>query len=149
MGREERLRAVDQSLDRLISKLETTEPLRLNGAPTSWGGKAQLVYRSRRLTQRMRRSMITLRLSQLASQHAQDAGGLDFTRAFTPSKDAVAAIPQLGQIWRATSAERLEQALDAAQSALFKALESNDPRQRLSAVRLMLRTRAARQRGLA
>ena len=63
MGREERLRAADQQLDRIIAKLETTKPLRLNGAPTSWGGKAQLVYRSRRLTQRMRRSMITLRQS--------------------------------------------------------------------------------------
>ena len=61
----------------------------------------------------MRRRMITLRLSQLASQHAQDAGGLDLTRAFTPRKDALAAIPELGQVWRATSTERLEQALDA------------------------------------
>jgi hypothetical protein len=149
MGREERMRAADLHLDQLIAKLETSEPLRLNGAPASWGGKAQRVYNSRRLTERMRRSMVMLRLSQIASQHAQDAGGLDLTRAFTPSKDALAAIPELGQVWRATSTERLEQALDAAQSALFKALESNDPRQRLSAARLMLRTRAARQRGLA
>ena len=35
MGREERLRTADQQLDRIIAKLETTEPLRLNGAPTS------------------------------------------------------------------------------------------------------------------
>jgi hypothetical protein len=97
MGREERMRAADQSLDRLISKLETGEPLRLNGAPASWGGKAQLVYRRSRLTQCMRRRMITLR--QLASQHAQDAVavGLKLTRAFTPRKDALAAIPELGQ----------------------------------------------------
>jgi len=150
-GRTERMRAADQSLDQLISKLETNEPLRLNGAPASWGGKAQLVYRSRRLTQCMRRRMITLRLSQLASQHAQDAVavGLKLTRAFTPRKDALAAIPELGQIWHARSTERLEQALDAAQAALLKALESNDPRQRLIAARLMLKTRAARQRGLA
>jgi hypothetical protein len=73
MGREERLRAADQQLDRIIAKLETTKPPRLNGAPASWGGKAQLIYRSRRLTERMRRSMITLRLSQLASQHAVPA----------------------------------------------------------------------------
>jgi hypothetical protein len=149
MGREERLRAADLHLDQLIAKLETSEPLRLNGAPASWGGKAQRVYNSRRLTERMRRSLIMLRLSQIASQHAQDAGGLNLTRAFTPSKDALTAIPELGQIWRARSTERLEQALDAAQSALFKALESNDPRRRSSATRLMLRTRAARQRGLA
>jgi hypothetical protein len=149
MGREERLRAADQSLDRLISKLETSEPLRLNGAPASWGGRAQLVCRSRRLTQRMRRSMITLRLHQLASEHAQDAGSLDLTRAFTPRKDALAVIPELGQVWRATSTERLEQALDNAQVIILQALQSNDMRQQILAVRLMLRTRAARQRGLA
>jgi hypothetical protein len=148
-GRQERMRAADQSLDRLISKLETSEPLRLNGAPASWQGKAKLVYRSRRLTQNMRRRMITLRLSQIASQHAQDAGGLTITRAFTPRKDALAAIPELRQVWRATSTERLEQALDAAQSAVLKALDSNDPRQQLIAARLMLKTRAARQRGWA
>ena len=147
MGREERMRAADLHLDQLIAKLETSEPLRLNGAPASWGGKAQLVYRSRRLTQRMRRRMITLRLSQLASQHAQDTGGLDLTRAFTPRKDALAAIPELGQVWRARSTERLEQALDNVQSALLKALESNDPRQRLIAARLMLKTKQARERG--
>ena len=146
MGREERLRAADQQLDRIIAKLETTEPLRLNGAPTSWGGKAQLVYRSRRLTERMRRRMITLRLSQLASQQAND-GGLKLTRAFKPRTEALAAIPELGQVWRARSTERLEQALDNAQSVLLKALESNDPRQRLSAARLMLKTKQARERG--
>jgi hypothetical protein len=146
MGREERLRAADQQLDRIIAKLETTEPLRLNGAPTSWGGKAQLVYRSRRLTQRMRRSMITLRLSQLASQHANADGSLNITRPFTPRKDAL-AITELRQVWHARSTERLEQALDNAQSALLKALESNDPRQRLIAARLMLKTKQGRERG--
>ena len=148
MGREERMRSADLSLDQLIAKLETPERLSLKPAPKSWRGKAQLVYRSRRLTQRMRRSMITLRLSQLASQHAQDAGGLNLTRAFTPRKEALAAIPELGQVWRARSSERLQQALDNAQSALLKALESNDPRQRLSAARIMMRTKQARERGL-
>jgi hypothetical protein len=145
-GRTERMRAADQSLDRLISKLETSERLRLNGAPPSWGGKAQLVYRSRRLTQHMRRSMITLRLRQLASQHAND-GGLKLTRSFKPRAEALAAIPELGQVWRARSTERLEQALDTAQSILLKALESNDPRRRLSAARIMLKTKQARERG--
>jgi hypothetical protein len=37
MGREERMRAADLHLDLLIAKLETREPLRLNGAPASWG----------------------------------------------------------------------------------------------------------------
>ena len=147
MGREERMRAADQQLDRIIAKLETTKPLRLNGAPASWGGKAQFVYRSRRLTQCMRRSMITLRLSQIASQHAQDAGGLNLTHAFTPRKDALAAIPELGQVWRARSTKRLEQALDKVQSVLLRALESNDPHQQLIAARLMLKTKQGRERG--
>ena len=147
MGREERLRAADQQLDRIIAKLETTKSLRLNGAPTSWGGKAQLVYRSRRLTQRMRRSMITLRLSQLASQHANADGSLNLTREFTPRKDALAAIPGLKQVWRARTHERLQQALDNIQCALLKALESNDPHQRLIAAHLMLKTKQARERG--
>ena len=147
MGREERMRAADQQLDRIIAKLETDEPLRFKPAPASWQGKARQVYRSRRLTQCMRRRMITLRLRQLASQHAQAAGGLNLTRAFTPRKDALAAIPELGQVWRSVDLERLEQALDNAQSVLLKALESNDPRQRLIAARLMLKTKQARERG--
>ena len=95
----------------------------------------------------MRRNVIALRLNQLASQQANDAGGLNLTRAFTPRKDALAAIPELGQVWRARSTERLEQALDNAQSVLLKALESNDPHQRLIAARLMLKTKQARERG--
>jgi hypothetical protein len=148
MGREERMRAADLSLDQLIAKLETPERLSLKPAPKSWRGKAQLVYRSRRLIEQMRRSMITLRLSQLASQHAQDAGGLNLTRAFTPRKEALAAIPELKQVWRARTHERLQQALDNSQCALLKALESNDPRQRLSAARIMLKTKQGRDRGL-
>jgi hypothetical protein len=148
MGREERMRAADLSLDQLIAKLETPERLSLKPAPKSWRGKAKLVYRSRCLTERMRRIMINLRLSQLASQHAQDAGGLNLTRAFTPRKEALAAIPELKQVWRARTHKRLQQALDTAQSAILKALESNDPRQRLSAARIMLRTKQARERGL-
>ena len=147
MGREERMRAADLHLDQLMRKLETSEPLRFNGAPASWQGKAKLVYRSHRLTRRMRRNMIALRLHQLASQHAQDVGGLDLTRAFTPRKDALAAIPELGLIWHARSTERLEQALDAAQAALLKALESDNPRQRLTAASLMLKTKQGRERG--
>ena len=148
MGREERLRAADQQLDRIVAKLETGERLRLNEAPASWGGKAQFVYNSRRLTECMRRRMITLRLTQLASQQAND-GGLKLTRSFKPRAEALAAIPELGQVWRARSTERLEQALDNAQSVLLTALESHDPRAQLVAARLMLKTRAARQRGLA
>jgi hypothetical protein len=97
---------------------------------------------------RMRRRMITLRLSKLANQQANE-GGLKLTRSFKPRAEALAAIPELGQIWRATSTERLEQALDTAQCTLLRALESHDPRTRLSAARILLKTRAARQRGLA
>ena len=147
-GRTERLRARDRALDELQAKLETSEPLRFNGAPASWGGRAQQVYRSRRLTQRMRRSMIVLRLNQLASQQARDSGGLDITRAYMPRAAALAAIPDLKPIWQASSAEHLEQALDNAQVTILQALQSNDMRQRIVAASLMLKTRAARQRGL-
>jgi len=146
MGRAERMRAADQQLDQIIAKLETTERLKLKPHPKSWGGRAQLVYNSRRLTQRMRRSMITLRLSQLASQHANADGSIKLTRAFTPRKDAL-AIPELEQVWRARTHERLQQALDNIQCALLRALESDDPRQRLSAARLMLKTKQGRERG--
>jgi hypothetical protein len=148
-GRQERMRAADLHLDQLIAKLESPERLRLKPAPASWGGRAQHVYRSRRLTRRMRRRMISLRLSQLASQAANDSGGLNITRAFTPRAEALAAIPELGQVWRARSTERLEQALDTVQCVLLRALESHDPRTQLIAARLMLKTRVARQRGLA
>ena len=104
----ERLIARDQQLDQLIAKVETREPLRLNGAPASWQGKAKLVYRSRRLTLRMRRSMIALRLDQLARQQANDSGGLNITRAYKPRAEALAAIPELRQVWRARTDERLQ-----------------------------------------
>ena len=107
----------------------------------------QVAYRSRRLTQRMRRSMIVLRLSQLASQQAKDSGGLDITRAYKP-RAATLAIPDLKPIWQANSAEQLEQALDKAQVTILEALQSNDMRQQIVAASLLLKTRAARQRGL-
>jgi hypothetical protein len=68
---------------------------------------------------------------------------------YKPRAEALAAIPELKKVWRARSTERLQQAFDDAQSAILQALQSNDMRQRLIAARLMLRTRAARQRGLA
>ena len=102
-GRTERLLAADQHLDQIIAKLETNEPLRFRPAPASWQGKARRgVYRSRRLTQSMRRRMITLRLRQLASQHAQDAVGLNLTRAFCASTGLIspAQIMALSRISR-------------------------------------------------
>jgi hypothetical protein len=94
----------------------------------------------------MRRRMVALRLHQLASQAANDSGSLNITRAFTPRKDAL-AIPELKQVWRARTYERLQQALDNIQCVLLRALESNDPRQRLIAARLLLKTKQARERG--
>jgi hypothetical protein len=63
-GRDKRLRARDQYLDELIAKLETSEPLMFNPAPPNWVGRCRRVYRSQRLTARMRRNLITLRLNR-------------------------------------------------------------------------------------
>jgi hypothetical protein len=145
-GRETRRRAQDKHLDQLIAKLETKEPLRLNGAPASWEGKAQRVYNSQRLTEGMRRRMITLRLNQLASQRAND-GALKLTRAYKPRSEALMVIPELRQVWRANTHERLQQALDNAQVAILKALESNNPQIAQMAASLMLKTKQARERG--
>src|SRR5580704_16195063 len=91
LTRHERRRAADQHLD-------------------------QIVTNSRRLTKRMRRRMITLRLNQLASQQQKtNNDGLKLTRAYKPRSDALTAIPELRQVWRANSRERLQQALDKAQ----------------------------------
>ena len=70
-GQTERLMARDAALDALIRKLETTEPLMLKPAPPNWVGRCRQVYCSQRLTWRMRRNLVALRLSQLASQRAR------------------------------------------------------------------------------
>ena len=146
-GRGQRRQASDKALDQLIAKLETDERLRFKPAPPSWRGKAQRVYQSLRLAQNMQRSMVTLRLNQLAAQHANDSGALDVTRACKPRAAALAAIPDLAPIWRANSTETLEQALDKAQSAILKALKSPNPRRRFAAAAIMLNTKQARQLG--
>ena len=145
-GRDERRRAADRRLDELIAKLETKVPLRFKPAPASWEGRAKLVYNAQTLTKAMRRRMIVLRLNQIASQQANE-GKLTLTRAFKPHTAALAVIPELQQVWRANSTERLQQALDKAQIAIFKALESDKPDVRLAAARLMLRTKQGRERG--
>lgn len=147
-GRASRSDASDVHLDQLIAQVETNTPLRLKPPPKSWRGRAQLVTNSQRLTERMRRRMIRLRLSQLANQQEKTNQGLVITRAYKPQSKALTAIPELAQVWRANSHERLQQALDKAQTAILTALESNDPNIRLSAVKLMLNTKQARQRGL-
>jgi hypothetical protein len=129
-GRAERLRERDRYIDRVQDR-------RLRG-------------RKRRLTMTMRRSMIVCRLAQLAHQQKAKDGSdepLPFMRGYQPRKAAIEAIPDLKRLWRAQTAEALEQALDKAQVAILNALQSDDIRQQLIAASLMLRTRAARQRG--
>jgi hypothetical protein len=129
-GRTERMRARDRYIDRVQDR-------RLRG-------------RRRRLTGTMRRSMIVCRLAQLAHQQKAKDGSdepLQFMRAYHPRKGAIDAIPDLKQLWKAQTTQRLEQALDQAQAAILDALQSDDMRVRIVAASLMLKTRAARQRG--
>jgi hypothetical protein len=145
-GRRERLTAKDKVLDELVAKLDATAPLRFNPAPKHWRGRARLVSNSRKLTTRMRRSLIVCRLAMLASQQAAKQGDDGLLRAYQPRAEAARAI-DIKPIWRATSAEALQRALDHAQITVLAALDSNDPQQRLNAAKLMLRTRLARERG--
>jgi hypothetical protein len=146
-GRHERLRARDQKLDELIAKLDaTTGPLRFNPAPKHWRGKAQLVANSRSLANSMRRNLIALRLNALATQQAAQRGDDGLLRAYQPLAEAAQAI-DIKLIWRARTTDKLQQALDAAQSAMFAALSSDDPQQRLAAAKSFLRTKQARERG--
>ena len=145
-GREARRRAKDRALDAVIAKLETKEPLLFKPAPSSWRGKAQRVYQSLRLHEVMRRRLVELRLHQLAYQQANDVKG-DAIRTHLPCAEAKQLI-DLRPIWRANTAETLQQALDKAQVTIIKALDSDDPQQRLAAAKLMMRTKQARERGL-
>jgi hypothetical protein len=129
-GRSERLQERDRYADRVQGR-------RLRG-------------RKRRLTMVMRRSMIVCRLAQLAHQQKAKDGSdepLPFLRGYQPRKAAIEAIPDLKRLWKAKTAEALEQALDQAQTAILDALQSDGMRIRIVAARLMLKTRAARQRG--
>jgi hypothetical protein len=115
-GRSERLRERDGYVDRVQDR-------RLRG-------------RRRRLTGTMRRSMIVCRLAQLAHQQkANDESDkpLPFMRAYQPRKAAIEAIPDLKRLWKAQTAEALEQALDQAQTAILDALQSGDMRVRIIA----------------
>ena len=145
-GRCERLKAKDRALDELIAKLDTAVPLRFNRPPKHWRGKAQFVANSQSLGGRMRRSLITCRLNQLATQQAAKQGDDGLLRAYQPRADAARAT-DIKPIWRATSVEVLQQRLDRAQIAVLAALDSNDPQQRLNAAKLILRTKQARERG--
>jgi hypothetical protein len=147
-GRSERRHARDKALDQLIAKVETNKPLRFKPAPASWGGRCQLVYNSRNLTNSMRRRQIELRLSQLAAQQASSlAKDGDTLRTYQPN-EAARQLIDIRPIWRAGSTEQLQQGLDAAQVTILAALNSDDPRQRITAAKLLLNTKQARERGL-
>jgi hypothetical protein len=136
----------DRVLDALIAKVETNQSLRHKPAPSSWRGKAQQVYQSQRLHEAMRRRLIELRLEQLAYQFVND-NDEDRIATHLPIAEAKQLI-DLRPIWRANSTETLQQALDAAQVIILAALNSDDPQRRLSAARLLMRTKQARDRGL-
>jgi hypothetical protein len=146
-GRTGRLRERDHRVDRLAAMLEGG-PLRLKPPPPNWGNRR--LDRRKHLTLALRRARVVARLAQLAYQQ-QQSGKLDeplpFLSAYKRRSAATEAIPDLRSLWRSTSVEELEQALDRAQSVVLEALQSKDYRTRLRAAKVMLRTRAARERG--
>ena len=146
-GRYERLRARDQKLDELIAKLDaSTGPLRFNPAPKHWRGRARLVGNSRRLTARMRRSMIVCRLAMLASQQAAKQGDDGLLRAYQPLAEAARAI-DIKPIWRARTSEQLQAAIRPRSIRYVRSSRHNDPQRRLAAAKSFLRTKQARERG--
>ena len=145
-GRSERLKERDHRVDKLQAMLEGG-PMRFKPAPPNWGNRR--LDRCNRLTWALRRARIVVRLAQIAYQ---EQGGkpdepLAFLSAYKPRSAAIEAIPDLRSLWRSKSTEELEQALDKAQSVILQALENKDFQTRLRAAKLMLRTRAARERG--
>jgi hypothetical protein len=146
-GRTERLRERDRRVDRLQAMLEGG-PMRFKPVPPNWGNRR--LDRRSLLTAALQRARIATRLAQIAYQHHQSSEPhepLPLLRAYKPLAAAIEAIPNLKSLWRAKSTEDIQIALDNAQSALWEALESDDPRMRMIAARLMLKTRQARERG--
>jgi hypothetical protein len=146
-GRTERLRERDRRLDKLQAMLEGGR-MRFKPVPPNWGDRR--LDRCSCLTVALQRARIATRLAQIAYQHQQSSelpGPSPLLRAYKPLAAAMEAIPDLKSLWRAKSTEDIQIALDKAQSALLEALESDDPRMRMTAARLMLKTRQARERG--
>jgi hypothetical protein len=146
-GRTERLRERDRRVDRLQAMLEGG-PMRFKPVPPNWGNRR--LDRRNRLTASLQRARIATRLAQIAYQHQQSSepqGTSPLLRAYKPLAAAIEAIPNLKSLWQAKSTEDILIALDNAQSALLEALESSDPRMRMIAARLMLKTRQAGERG--
>jgi hypothetical protein len=146
-GRTERLKERDRRVDKLQAKLEGG-PMRFNPVPPNWGDRR--LDRRNSLTATLQRARIATRLAQIAYQHQQSSepqGPSPLLSAYKPLAAAIEAIPNLKSLWRAKSTEDIQIALDKAQLALLEALESDDPRMRMIAARLMLKTRQARERG--
>ena len=146
-GRTERLRERDRRIDRLQAMLEGG-PMRYKPVPPNWGNRR--LDRRNRLTWALQQARIATRLALIAYQAQQSSepdGPSPLLRAYKPRAAAIEAIPNLKSLWRAKSTEDIQIALDNAQSALLEALESDDPRMRMIAARLMLKTRQARERG--
>jgi hypothetical protein len=147
-GRTERLRERDRRVDMLQAMLEGG-PMRFKPVPPGWGDRR--LDRRNRLTVALQRARIATRLAQIAYQHQQQSsephGPSPVLRAYKPLACAIEAIPDLKSLWLAKSTEDIQIALDNAQSALLEALESDDPRMRMIAARLMLKKRQARERG--
>jgi hypothetical protein len=122
--------------------------MRFKPVPPNWGNRR--LDRRNRLTAALQRARIATRLAQIAYQAQQSSeahGPSQVLRAYKPLAAALEAIPNLNALWQAKSTEDIQIALDDAQSALLEALESDDPRMRMIAARLMLKTRQARERG--
>ena len=146
-GRTERLKERDRRVDRLQAMLEGG-PMRFKPVPPNWGDRR--LDRRNRLTVALQRARIATRLALMAYQHQQSSEPHEpspILHAYKPRAAAIETIPNLKSLWLAKSTEDLEIALDTAQSALLQALESSDPRMRIFAARLMLKTRQARERG--
>ena len=146
-GRTERLKERDRRVDRLQAMLEGG-PMRFKPVPPNWGNRR--LDRRNSHTAALQRARIATRLAQIAYQAQQSSEPrepLPLLRAYKPRAAAIETIPNLKSLWRAKSTEDLEIALDNSQSALLQALESGDPRMRIIATRLMLKTRLARERG--
>jgi hypothetical protein len=146
-GRTERLRERDRRIDRLQAMLEGGA-MRIKPVPPNWGNRR--LDRRNRLTWALQKARIATRLALIAYQGQQSGESdelLPLLRAYKPRAAAIDAIPDLKSLWRSRSVEELEQSLDNAQGVILEALENRDLRTRLSAAKLMLRTRQARQRG--
>jgi hypothetical protein len=146
-GRIERLRERDRRVDRLQAMLEGG-PMRFKPVPPKWGNRR--LDRRNRLTWALQQARIATRLTQIAYQHQPSSESHEpspLLRAYKPLAAAIEAIPNLKSLWRAKSTKDIQIALDDAQSALLEALESDDPRMRMIAARLMLKTRQARELG--